>query len=996
MCAPIFSLLHPTGPSSTSTQSVANLEYVLSAAENGSTQQVLTVWLDKDGDTRKLNGTTDLQIASFTDSSIPHEGVFENGTPLPEGRYTFWTVTGNNVSSGVATTVTIDNTAPVALSLARTAAVGGYAGVAVNETSTVYLVLANTPVTDYASLTQIGSMETLQIAAGESGLFNTSILAQGDYDIYVVDEAGNLSSRDTLTITDTAPPLAFSTLRVPFTEDGSAVLLDDALNLSVQGNETFTDARIAIELLGATPTGLEKLGIQIDSLSMGDIQVVGAAGGVLTLHSALGATATQWQAAFRAVSYASLSDNPPLVRAVSFELERDGEESIQATRIILTTPVNDRPILSDSPATPASITLDAPFSLANVVAVADPDSVNIQVTLTTVNGTISGVEDANIDVDGIQLSGTVAQVNADLAAARFTATAVGPASLTVSVTDLSPESNIPAQETYSFQAFVTLPTTPTPPTTPTTPPPTPIDGVSVQIGIGSDGQQQVTIPTVTDGRVEDGSTANAKLADIPLVKSTSGSVLLNVGVPVGTGLTANGPGTPVSGSIAQSTLDARIAASTTSADLKAAGASFLGGLPSGTQVVIQTIKLSAQASGGPLVVSAANITDGHKTALVIDTSALPAGTLIDLENVDFAIIIGNARVTGGAGDNVVYGDGDSQFIVLGEGNDVLHGGGGKDTVGSLRGNDQTFGDAGDDIVYGGTGNDTLHGGAGNDRLNGGFGLDTAAQSGVVADYAVTVDGRTVVLTHNVSGEVDRFLDVEHITFDSGASLIVAHEAGDVAALTAQFAGAQLIELNATRTVSGTESRDDITPAFGIALNIDLGAGIDIVRIAGARADVHIDVDAGQRTELTRLEDGAMLALDKVELLAFANGDVTVLAHSHQEAVIGRAYELLLGRNVDTDGYAFWVSAVQAGVSLENTLASIMQAPEYAGTALSNAAFVEQLYTNGFDRTADAEGKAFWVGALDAGASRAQVLEGFAASGEASIVILSTIDVTMVS
>ncbi|QEI04970.1 DUF4214 domain-containing protein [Pigmentiphaga aceris] len=547
---------------------------------------------------------------------------------------------------------------------------------------------------------------------------------------------------------------------------------------------------------------------------------------------------------------------------------------------------------------------------------------------------------------------------------------------------------------------VTIRTVETPPPTPTTPPvvpSTPMDGVPVEVSTGNDGQQQIKIPVVTNDRDEDTSTPNSKLADITLVKTAAGTPLLNLGIPVGTGVTANGPGTPVSGITAQTVLDGRITAADGSAAQKTAAQGFLSSLDAGTQVVVQTITISAQAtSGGPLVISAGNTQDGHRTAVVIDTRALPAGTLIDLENVDFAIIIGDARVTGGAGANIAYGDDANQFIVLGEGDDILHGLGGDDTVGSLRGNDQVFGDDGNDIVYGGTGDDIMHGGAGNDRMNGGFGFDTGVQTDVLADYTVTLEGHEVVLTHKTSGEVDRFLDVEHITFDSGPSIIVAHEAGDVAGLQARFAGAQLIELNANRTVTGTQANDEVTPELGIGLNIDLGDGIDIVRLAGGRSDVHIDVETGQRAELTRLEDGAMLAFNNVELLAFANGDVTVLAHNHEEAVVGRAYELLLGRNVDTDGFTFWMEGIDKGASLHATLTAMMQSPEFSGAVLSNSAFLDLLYTTGFDRTADAAGKVFWLAALDSGVSRAQVLEGFAASTEAATIIGSTIDVTLVS
>ncbi len=542
------------------------------------------------------------------------------------------------------------------------------------------------------------------------------------------------------------------------------------------------------------------------------------------------------------------------------------------------------------------------------------------------------------------------------------------------------------------------PPPPSPGTPPVVVPTTPVDGVPVQIETGTDGQQQITVPVVTPDRNEDSSTPNGRLADIAVVKNTAGVSLLNLGLPVGTGLTTNGPATTVSGTNAQSVLDGRITSASGSAEQKASAQAFLNSLPSDTQVVVQTVTVTAQSTnGGPLVISAANTQDGHKTVVVVDTRSLPAGTLIDLENVDFAVVVGDARVTGGAGANVAYGDDDSQFIVLGEDDDVLHGGGGNDTVGSLRGNDQVFGDAGNDVVYGGSGNDTLTGGTGNDAMNGGFGFDTGVQSGARADYTVRTENGSVILTHRTSGEVDRFTDVERITFDSGKAIVIAHEAGDVATLRAQYANDELIELNLTRAIIGTEGNDVITPELGVGRNIDLGAGQDVVKLAGGREDFHLDVEANQITDLTRLEDGAMLSLKNVELLEFANGDVTVLAQTNDQAILGRAYELLLGRNVDVEGFQFWAEALNAGVSLQSVLQSIVTSQEAATMyKLANGNFIEQLYVQGLDRASDVAGKGYWADALASGVSRAVVLEGFAGSAEAIQVIGSTIDVNVVS
>lgn len=88
-------------------------------------------------------------------------------------------------------------------------------------------------------------------------------------------------------------------------------------------------------------------------------------------------------------------------------------------------------------------------------------------------------------------------------------------------------------------------------------------------------------------------------------------------------------------------------------------------------------------------------------ALVIDARNLPQGTELQPDNVEFAIVIGSVRVTGGNGKNYVIGDDAEQFIVLGAGND---------TIASKQGDDQLYGDAGNDHVVGGEGNDTLYGG----------------------------------------------------------------------------------------------------------------------------------------------------------------------------------------------------------------------------------------------------------------------------------------------
>ena len=181
------------------------------------------------------------------------------------------------------------------------------------------------------------------------------------------------------------------------------------------------------------------------------------------------------------------------------------------------------------------------------------------------------------------------------------------------------------------------------------------------------------------------------------------------------------------------------------------------------QVTVRS--LSFDTSSQPILISGVG-TVGQE-ALVIDAN----GSNLKLDNVEFALVIGPATITGGAGNNVVYADRANQHIVLGVGDDTLHGGAGDDYIGSLAGNDHLFGDAG---------NDTLSGGADNDTLDGGAGTDTAVFSGNFLDYAITYDtlSSSYTITDTVAGRdgTDVVTNVElfqFLDFPNGKTDIIA-------------------------------------------------------------------------------------------------------------------------------------------------------------------------------------------------------------------------------
>ncbi|MGZ7460218.1 LapA family giant adhesin, partial [Pseudomonas sp. Ma2-10] len=115
-----------------------------------------------------------------------------------------------------------------------------------------------------------------------------------------------------------------------------------------------------------------------------------------------------------------------------------------------------------------------------------------------------------------------------------------------------------------------------------------------------------------------------------------------------------------------------------------------------------------------------------------------------------------------------------------DGNDTLLGGAGNDILFGQGGNDTLDGGKGNDILLGGTGNDTLIGGQGNDILIGGSGADTfvwkAGDTGsdVIKDFKAS-EGDRIDLRDLLQGEtgstIDNFLKIT--TVDGVSSLQVS-------------------------------------------------------------------------------------------------------------------------------------------------------------------------------------------------------------------------------
>ena len=149
------------------------------------------------------------------------------------------------------------------------------------------------------------------------------------------------------------------------------------------------------------------------------------------------------------------------------------------------------------------------------------------------------------------------------------------------------------------------------------------------------------------------------------------------------------------------------------------------------------------------------------------------------------------NVTGGAGDDVLLGDGKANVLLGGPGADRLGGAEGDDLLVGGLGADQLTGDLGNDTLFGSDGNDTLSGadgnddlkgeagdddldgGAGSDRHNGGPNVDTVLYSSRSAAVTVTLDGRDGNGEKNENDFINH--DVESVSTGSGGDTIDADD-----------------------------------------------------------------------------------------------------------------------------------------------------------------------------------------------------------------------------
>ena len=188
------------------------------------------------------------------------------------------------------------------------------------------------------------------------------------------------------------------------------------------------------------------------------------------------------------------------------------------------------------------------------------------------------------------------------------------------------------------------------------------------------------------------------------------------------------------------------------------------------------------------------------------------------------------------------------------------------------------------------------------------------------------------------------------------------------------------------------SGNDYLLGSGSGAVLDGGAGLDTAFYTGARYSAQIGRQADGGATVGVYGQGGADQLHGVERLLFADSAVA-LDIDGVGGQVYRLYQSAFNRSPDSAGLGFWMSYMDAGMSLRTAASAFVGSAEFArlyGSAPTDAEFVNLLYNNVLHRAPEPAGASFWLGHLAGGLSRTDALVAFSESAENTAAVAAVI------
>ena len=399
---------------------------------------------------------------------------------------------------------------------------------------------------------------------------------------------------------------------------------------------------------------------------------------------------------------------------------------------------------------------------------------------------------------------------------------------------------------------------------------------------------------------------------------------------------------------------------------------------------------------------------------------------------------GNDVIYGGAGNDTIFGNGGEDFIAPGTGTNVVDGGLGVDTVMfDERSGDYAISYAGGvvtvrHLVTGETNtlrnverlqfterDGLMHTAPSfanaaplSVRENRAAGESVGVVSAFDPDpgdsviYRIAADSAGAFAIDPLTGELTI---TRSLSYASSSELDVVVEAQDVFGNRAYADLSVSVVQNPVIPVNGTNDADivystnadeqfflqggnDTAYAGGGSDKYDGGEGTDQVKYQFYRSQVIVDKMGDGSVTVDKYLLKGQDELTSIERIDLLDGDYVFDIDSDNLGFGYRIYQASFGRTPDEGGVRFWIGVLDTlddqGFSelgkqqyVANAFINSLEFQSLYGTNPSNFEYIDAMYQNVLFRLPDQEGYDFWVGGMEAGLSREDILIAFTQSQE---------------
>jgi hypothetical protein len=273
-------------------------------------------------------------------------------------------------------------------------------------------------------------------------------------------------------------------------------------------------------------------------------------------------------------------------------------------------------------------------------------------------------------------------------------------------------------------------------------------------------------------------------------------------------------------------------------------------------------------------------------------------------------------------------------------------------------------------------------------------FDTAEQWTAEMTYG---NGNLVNFYSVAVHEIGHAIGLDHV--DDKTSIMYAYQSGIYQLNAGDIEGVRYIYGSAAGHFLPTTGKDIFYDASS-SDTINGLAGLDFMVYSAARSSFTLQVTQGTPLVPDRIvvNGSGQDQLTNIERLQFSDG---VLAFDDRAGQVAgsayRLYQAAFDRTPDTEGLGYWIRQMDKGVRLNAVAESFLASPEFARTygtpdTVTNARYVELLYTHTLGRNYDQDGYTYWVGRLDANATnRGDLLAFFSESNENQVRVSTAID-----